>query len=105
MPCPFIESHELHRSTISANQQMAGHCQVSQAVEARMPSAIEPVAEQAADIIPAEFAGRQADRMNNQQRDISRIRPVVIVWRAGSNDWTQPVFKYPETLIHSDREA
>ncbi len=79
MPGTFAERHELDELTVTANQQMRRHLEPANLAEERVRIPVQAVREQGLDLRAAEFAGRQADAVHDEQRELCPVRPVVMV--------------------------
>src|SRR3546814_11851836 len=60
---------------------MRRHAQAAKAIQPRVRVVIQGVGEQSRDFVAAENAGRQADVVHDQQRDVVWTRPVVVIGR------------------------
>lgn len=79
MPGATIERYELHELAVAANQQMRRDFNATNLIEIGMTVPVQRFREQLLDFRTAEFAGRQADAVQNQQLGRSAFRPLVLI--------------------------
>jgi len=60
----------LHLLPVAAHEKVSGHSHGGDFLEIRVRPGIEAVGEEALDRVAAVFAGRQADRVDDQQADL-----------------------------------
>lgn len=89
MPCALVEGHILHDLPVAADQTVRRHPQLMDLGEIGVLRGIERAGKQLVDIGAAEFAGRQADVVDDQQRggsssgrrsqcgDTTRVTPTI----------------------------
>jgi hypothetical protein len=69
MPRALVARHELHEFAVAAYQEVRGHAHVAQvALVIGVRIAVETIQEQRLDRVTAEFAGRQADVVDDHER-------------------------------------
>jgi len=81
VPGTPLDSDELHQLAVAPDEEMRGDLEPRDLAEVGMRRRVEPVGEQALDGIAAELAGRQADRVDHEQRDLGAGGAVVLVRR------------------------
>ncbi len=100
MPRALVEGHILHDLPIAADQAVRRHSQLMDLGEIRVLRGIERAGEQLVDIGATEFAGRQADVMDDQQRGRLVIRAAIAVRREHSRHPGNPaIFQLHQTPL------
>lgn len=79
MPGAFVERHVLHDFAAAPDQQMRRNLESMNVPKISVVIGAERIAKQAIDMGRTKFAGRQADAMNHDQRNIVRVGPVVVI--------------------------
>ena len=90
MPGPIIRRNKLDDLAIAADQEVRRYAQVAQLVEIRVRIAIESVGEKISDVGSAEFAGWQADIMDDEQIDDGAIGARIKVGRGNARRFGTP---------------
>ena len=75
-----IKTHKLRKLTIAINQQMRGYPKSVKASKVRMARDVELIEKKFFNERPAKDPGRQADRVNNHQFNVSIGWAFVLVW-------------------------
>ncbi len=93
MPGALIERHVLHQLAITPNQQMRRHLKLSDARKIGVRLSVQTVAKQLIDIITIKLLGRQADTVNDQQRNIILIRARITIRRSQLSGAVESMFE------------
>lgn len=90
MPRARIAGDELHNLAVSPDEEMCRDAKPGDIREVRMRGGRQTVCEKFGDTIAAEFSGRQADRMNDQQRWRFAVGPLIAVRGRNVADACEP---------------
>lgn len=98
MPCPPVEGYELRHLSIARNQQVSRYLQLVYLAIIGMLIRIQTVGEQLPYTGTSELPRRQADIVNQKQRDLS-TRPLIDVGRGTVLRADDKVVLYTVTTI------
>lgn len=90
VPCPPIERHVLRELAVARDQHMRRHLETGDRREIRIDGGGQRVAEKAVDPAPAESAGREADTVHHDQRQLRSRGPRVVIGRRDAPYPTHP---------------
>ncbi len=102
MPGALAAGDKLDQLTTSAHKKMGRDQQSADLRKIGISSRIKPVGEQLHDPITTELPGRQADRMNDDQRDKLARRPFIVVGRTDTLYACEPSV-IPDPWVNSIR--